>query len=426
MYPFIGNMYSNENRNKQHTNTKILRIFMIGTILTLIATAATSTSNLYSLTPSNGGSYAYAKSYEKNQAMSQADACGNGKLPLNILCQNIGSEIQGDENAVNMIGLQTGGDVRPPPVVEKATLNVIKQVICPEGFVCPAPGEFTISVTGTNPDPNSFPGSATGTAVSLEPGAFQVTELAPAPPTGLVAQPPVFSAGCTGNIQAGQELSCTITNEFVAAPCEAPIDLVFVLDDTGSMGGAIDNMKSELDNLITQAETASGGDLKMGFVTFKDQVDVKNELTTDIDAVRTSIMNAVASGGAGLPEAADQAKNTTVNNLGVRAGQPLPFTEPYRAAALKINIVITDAPPGGFNENVAEGAARMHNVALESVPKGILVSDVYVPTGGVDPVTQATLQDDADTSGGQFATVNADGTGTADAISDVIQGCGTG
>lgn len=113
---------------------------MIGTILTLIATAATSTSNLYSLTPSNGASYAFAKSYEKTQAMAQADACGNGKLPLNILCQNIGSEIQGDENAVNMIGLQTGGDVRPP-VVKKATLIVTKQVICSEGFVCPAPGE---------------------------------------------------------------------------------------------------------------------------------------------------------------------------------------------------------------------------------------------------------------------------------------------
>ena len=159
-------MYSSENRNKQHTNVKILRIFMIGTILTLIATAATSTSNLYSLTPSNGASYAFAKSYEKNQAISQADACGNGKLPLNILCQNIGSEIQGDKNALNIIGLQTGGDVRPPPVVEKANLNVIKQVICPEGFVCPAPEEFTISVTGTNPDPSSFPGSPTGTPPS--------------------------------------------------------------------------------------------------------------------------------------------------------------------------------------------------------------------------------------------------------------------
>jgi hypothetical protein len=50
------------------------------------------------------------KGYEKNQAISQANACGNGELPLNVLCQNIGSQVQGDENAVAMDGFQQGGD----------------------------------------------------------------------------------------------------------------------------------------------------------------------------------------------------------------------------------------------------------------------------------------------------------------------------
>ena len=40
------------------------------------------------------------KHYEKNQAISQANACGNGELPLNVGCQNVDSQIQGDENAV--------------------------------------------------------------------------------------------------------------------------------------------------------------------------------------------------------------------------------------------------------------------------------------------------------------------------------------
>jgi hypothetical protein len=40
------------------------------------------------------------KHYEKNQAVSQANACGNGELALNVGCQNVGSQIQGDENAV--------------------------------------------------------------------------------------------------------------------------------------------------------------------------------------------------------------------------------------------------------------------------------------------------------------------------------------
>ena len=41
-----------------------------------------------------------------------------------------------------------------------------------------------------------------------------------------------------------------------------PMDVTFAVDDTGSMGGAIDNVKSELPAIITQANSASGGDLK--------------------------------------------------------------------------------------------------------------------------------------------------------------------
>jgi len=41
---------------------------------------------------------------DKNQAVSQANACGNGELPLNVFCQNIGSQVQGDENSVAATG----------------------------------------------------------------------------------------------------------------------------------------------------------------------------------------------------------------------------------------------------------------------------------------------------------------------------------
>jgi hypothetical protein len=47
------------------------------------------------------------KHKEYNQATSQANACGNGKLPLNVFCQNIGSQVQGDENAVAASGSQS-------------------------------------------------------------------------------------------------------------------------------------------------------------------------------------------------------------------------------------------------------------------------------------------------------------------------------
>ena len=47
------------------------------------------------------------KGYEKNQAVSQANACGNGLAPFNVFCQNHASQIQGDENAVTLLGQQT-------------------------------------------------------------------------------------------------------------------------------------------------------------------------------------------------------------------------------------------------------------------------------------------------------------------------------
>ena len=45
---------------------------------------------------------AYATKYDKNQATSQANACGNGELPLNIGCQNVDSQVQGEENVVSL------------------------------------------------------------------------------------------------------------------------------------------------------------------------------------------------------------------------------------------------------------------------------------------------------------------------------------
>jgi len=50
------------------------------------------------------------KHYDKNQATSQANACGNGKLPVNVFCQNIDSQVQGEENAVSLSGSQQAAE----------------------------------------------------------------------------------------------------------------------------------------------------------------------------------------------------------------------------------------------------------------------------------------------------------------------------
>jgi hypothetical protein len=75
-------------------NTKSLAVVAIAAVAAMLVASLVGTNTVFA-----GG-------YEKNQAASQANACGNGKLPLNIGCQNIDSQIQGDENAVSVAAEQ--------------------------------------------------------------------------------------------------------------------------------------------------------------------------------------------------------------------------------------------------------------------------------------------------------------------------------
>src|SRR5262245_24733303 len=66
----------------------------------------------------------------------------------------------------------------------------------------------------------------------------------------------------------GYEVSNTTSAALVMmqAGCKCT-DLVLVVDDTGSLGPAINNVKAGLATIIATATTASGGDLRMGVVS---------------------------------------------------------------------------------------------------------------------------------------------------------------
>ena len=42
----------------------------------------------------------FASGYEKSQIISQTNECSNYWFPVNIICSNLNSQIQGDENDV--------------------------------------------------------------------------------------------------------------------------------------------------------------------------------------------------------------------------------------------------------------------------------------------------------------------------------------
>lgn len=80
----------NANKQNSRSDTKYEhQIYGIVAAMTAVLVGGTALSTTDSVFAS-----------DKNQATSQANACGNGELPLNIGCQNTASQIQGDENAV--------------------------------------------------------------------------------------------------------------------------------------------------------------------------------------------------------------------------------------------------------------------------------------------------------------------------------------
>src|ERR1041385_5068822 len=91
------------------------------------------------------------------------------------------------------------------------------------------------------------------------------------------------------------------------------MDVALVVDDTGSMGPAISNIQVGLPNIIDVANTASGGDLRVGLVglqypiTGADAVAVHQPFTTNLLDAENSINSLFAWGGFYLPEISDEA-----------------------------------------------------------------------------------------------------------------------
>ncbi len=212
-----------------------------------------------------------------------------------------------------------------------------------------------------------------------------------------------------------------------------PMDVVFVIDTTGSMGGAIDNVKAESANLISDIDDASEGDFQLGLVTFKNYVIVDEDMASDNeDILEAAILGLFASGGVFLPEASDEALNTAINGLDAddrpSGGQFGDFDGLWRPEATKILILITDALPGGLDDDYVEGVddKNAHQVALDAAENSIMISAIFVPTffdDQTDDIIEI-MTDYADTTKGSYIQTEKNGTGTADAIKSIIESCG--
>ncbi|HET7857429.1 MAG TPA: hypothetical protein VFL41_13310, partial [Gaiellaceae bacterium] len=110
-------------------------------------------------------------------------------------------------------------------------LTVIKHVINDNGGTAAA-ADFTMTVDDPGTNPASFPGAeAPGTEVTVDPGAYDVTETGP---SGYAAS---YSPDCAGTITVGQTKTCTVTNNDVAGEL---IVIKHVINDNGGTATAAD------------------------------------------------------------------------------------------------------------------------------------------------------------------------------------------
>jgi hypothetical protein len=229
----------------------------------------------------------------------------------------------------------------------------------------------------------------------------------------------ITAVGITSPAAEGQKGSCS------------PLDLAFVVDTTGSMGGALDNIKKGLNNIVGEATTVSGGNVRYGVVSFPGEEVIVNTPFADGNesAAKTAINGLSPGGGGSEPEASDEAMNTVINGLKASdrpAGQQTgDFQPPYRSGAEKLAVLITDAHPGGFDDAfTAADTAHVKSLAAQAKAKGIRITAVYVPTSGVDPEIKGIMQDWASGSGGEYRQTKSDGTGASAAIRASIASCG--
>lgn len=144
----------------------------------------------------------------------------------------------------------------PPPPPEPGTLTVIKQVTNNNGGTASA-ASFTINVSGTNVSDNEFPGSESGTVITLDAGSYEVTEQsAPGYQTS-------YSQACAGSIAAGEQKTCTITNDDMAPSLTLVKEVV---NNNGGEAGASEWLLSATGPtpISGQGGASSGSDFSAG------------------------------------------------------------------------------------------------------------------------------------------------------------------
>jgi len=189
----------------------------------------------------------------------------------------------------------------------------------------------------------------------------------------------------------------SLTNE------QPRIEVVFVLDTTGSMGGLIQAAKEKIWSIATTMSSAQPTpEIRMGLVAYRDRGDAyvtkRVDLSEDLDSMYAALVDFAAAGGGDGPESVNQALYDAVHHM----------SWSQDSDTYKVVFLVGDAPPHmDYQDDV-----KYPDTIAVALKKGILVNAIQC---GQDDQTSRQWQQIAQLGNGSYFPVEQ--TGSAVAIS---------
>ena len=179
------------------------------------------------------------------------------------------------------------------------------------------------------------------------------------------------------------------------------IEVVFVLDTTGSMSGLIDAAKEKIWSIASSlAQAESAPEIRMGLVAYRDRGDAYvtrvSGLTSDLDSLYATLMDYRANGGGDTPESVNRALHDALHQIHWSSDQ-----DAYQAIFL-----VGDAPPHMDYQD----EPRYPQIVAEARARGIVVNTIQA---GTMSATDHAWRKIASLGSGEYFQVDASGSAIA-------------
>jgi Mg-chelatase subunit ChlD len=161
--------------------------------------------------------------------------------------------------------------------------------------------------------------------------------------------------------------------QHVTAEQRPVVDVVFVLDTTGSMSGLIQTAKEKIWSIAsTMASAQPTPEIRIGLVGYRDRGDAYVtkvvDLSADLDSVYARLMDFEAGGGGDMPESVNQALYDAVHRM----------SWSRRDQAYKAVFLVGDAPPHMDYQEVQYpaivAAANRQGIVINTIQCGELAA----------------------------------------------------